>query len=98
MGYAMPRLIRTMETSMHGSLDRSGQADGNVRRGWRIAFFALPVLILVALVGLAVTHPGVAGWISEAMQAEFTAANGGADFAPTQLARPAGEPRTVGAN
>ncbi len=83
---------------MHGSLDRSGQADDNVRRGWRIAFFALPVLILVALVGLAITHPSASIWISDAVQAEFAGANDGPDLAPTQLARPAGKTRTVRAN
>jgi hypothetical protein len=79
---------------MHGSFDESGVSDGRTQRSWSIGFFALPVLIAVALVALAITQPSASNWISEAVQAEF-AGTLAPDLAPTQLARPAMQIRTV---
>jgi hypothetical protein len=56
------------------------------------------VLAVIALVGLAVTPPAASNWISEAVQAEFAGTNFAPNLAPTQLARPARETRTVRAN
>jgi hypothetical protein len=86
---------RTVEASMHGSIGRSGKTDDNPT--WNIGFFALPVLLVVALIGLAITQPAASNWISEAVRAEFA----GIDLpavAPTQLAQPAMQIRTVRAN
>jgi hypothetical protein len=60
-------------------------------RNWGIGVFALPVLVVVALVGLALTGSGRSSWMSDALRAEFTSVDYGPDAAPKQLA---GETRT----
>jgi uncharacterized iron-regulated membrane protein len=87
-----------METAMHDSFDKSGKPGDNVRGSWSVGLFALPALVLVALVGLAVMHPTASNWISEAVQAEFAGANPAPEAAPSQIAQPAREVRTVKAN
>jgi hypothetical protein len=84
-----------METYMHGSFDRSGDNDNRTHRSWSVGFFAVPVCIAIALIGFVLTHPVAANWISEAAQAEFVGINPVPELAPTQLARPAMELRTV---
>ncbi len=59
-----------------------------------IGFFALPVLLVVALVALAMTQPAASNWISEAVQAEFVGADS-APVEPTQLAQPVRGVRTL---
>jgi len=83
---------------MHGSFKRIGRNHHRVPRSWSIGFFALPVALLITLVGLAMFQPSASNWISEAVQAEFTGTSPVRDAAPTQLARPAGNVRTVRVN
>jgi hypothetical protein len=84
---------------MHGTFEKSREVrDNNVRRSSGIGFPVVPVLIAVALVGLAIAKPEVSTWIAEAAQAEFTGSVTVPAAAPTQLARPANEIRTVRAN
>jgi hypothetical protein len=83
---------------MHGSFDRLGRNQHRVPRSWSIGFFALPVALLITLVGLAMFQPSTSNWISEAVQAEFTGTNQVQGPAPTQLARPAGNVRTIRVN
>ena len=83
---------------MHGSFDKLAKSASRAYRNWGVGIFALPVLIFIALVGLAMTHSDTSGWVSQAVQAEFTNSNYGPEAAPTQLARPATEVRTVKAN
>jgi hypothetical protein len=84
-----------MEASMHGTFDKSGESNNRISRGWGIGFFALPVLLVIALIGLAVIRPAVSIWISEAAQAEFVGTDLVRDVAPTQLAQPGPVTRTV---
>lgn len=81
---------------MHGSFDRS--PDESIYRSWGTGFLALLALLAVALIGLAILQPSASNWISEAVQAEFPNTNMAPEAAPTQLAQPAGEIRTVKAN
>jgi hypothetical protein len=74
--------------SMHGSFNRSGKSNNRIDRGWGIGFFALPVLLVIAVIGLAIIQPAAPVWISEAVQAEFVGTNLGPDIRPTQLAQP----------
>ena len=83
---------------MHGSFNKLSETGNRIYRRWGIGFFALAVLAVIALVGLAVTPPAASNWISEAVQAEFAGTNFAPNLAPTQLARPARETRTVRAN
>jgi hypothetical protein len=85
-----------MEATMHGSLDRPPRDDQGSDRGWDIKLVALPILVVIALIGLAVSQPSASKWISDAAQAEFV----GTDFVPnlappTRLAQPTNEIRTV---
>jgi len=85
-----------MEESMHGSLEKPGKAEQNIYGSWGVRLFAIPVLLLTALIGFVVSHPAASNWISQAVQAEFA----GTDWAPdtTQTAKPAMEFRTVKAH
>jgi hypothetical protein len=84
---------------MHGPLDKQPQDGKSVYRNWDIKLFALPILLVVALIGFAVSHPGASKWISDAAQAEFVGTDLVPDLAPpTRLAQPTNEIRTVKAN
>ncbi len=84
---------------MHGSLDKSGRNENSLVQRWGIGFLALPALLAVALIILAVVQPAASNWISEAVQAEVAGFNVMPEVAPTQqLARPTMQIRTVRAN
>ena len=83
---------------MHGSFDRSDETDKSIYRSWRIGYFALPVLLVIAMVGLAITHPNLPSLVSDAVQAEFASAYLAPETAPAQIAQPARAVRTVKAN
>ena len=80
---------------MHGSFDRSGQSVNRTQRSWSVGFFAFPILLLIALIGLAIAQPAASNWISEAVQAEFGGGNLTPEIAPVQMTRPAMQIRTV---
>ena len=82
---------------MHGSFERSGKSDNGLSRRWGVGFFAFPVLLAVALIGLAILEPAASKWISDAAQAELAGIYVMPEATPTQLARPDMEVRTVGA-
>jgi hypothetical protein len=82
---------------MHGSFDRSGETDDRTDQSWSAGLFALPVVVVIVLSGLAMVQPRAFNWISEAAQAEFVGAES-SEAAPTQLAQPAGDIRAVRAN
>jgi ABC-type sulfate transport system permease component len=86
-----------MEASMHGSFDRSREAEKSIYQRWGIGFLALPVLLATVLMALAFTQPAASNLVSEAVQAEFANAYLAPQIAPTQIAQPK-EIRTVGAN
>jgi hypothetical protein len=86
-----------MEISMFGSFDRR-EAGDSIYRNWGFGFLALPVLLAMVLVGLVIAQPSASNWIAEAAEAEFAAAYFAPDVAPTRLAKPAMEIRTVRAN
>jgi hypothetical protein len=86
--------IRTVEASMHGSLNRSDEKRSRTDRSWSIGFFALPVLIVITLVALAIIKPVASTWISEAVQAEFVGMTS-PGAVPKELAQPAMQIRTV---
>jgi hypothetical protein len=86
-----------MEAPMHGTFDKRRESDNRIHRKAGVGFFALPALLAIALLGLAVTHPDVSTLVSNAVQAEFVGIDP-ATVAPTQLAQPATITRTVRAN
>ena len=83
---------------MHGSLDKSGKNDNSISQSWGIRFLALPALVVIALVGLAIVRPSVSNLISEAVQAEVAGFIAMPAIAPIQLALPAMQIRNVRAN
>jgi hypothetical protein len=84
-----------MEATMHGSLDKSGGNEDSIYRRWGLGFLALPALLVIALLVLAIVQPATSNWISEAVQAELSGISVTPEEAPTQLANPAMEIRTV---
>jgi hypothetical protein len=86
--------IRTVEASMHGSLDRSGEKQNRTDRNWSIEFFVLPVLVVIGLTVLVIGKPAVSGWISDTVQAEFVGPNL-PGVVPTESAQPDMPIRTV---
>jgi len=80
---------------MHGTFDKSRKSYNRIDRGSGIEFLALPALLVIAVIGLAMTHPALPSWISEAVQAEFVNPDLLRDITPTQLAQPGMVTRTV---
>ena len=70
---------------MHGPLEKQPRDSKSAYRNWDIKLYALPILLVVALIGFAVSHPGASKWISDAAQAEFV----GTDLAPADARCPA---------
>ena len=56
---------------MHGTFDKSRKSYNRIGRGSGIEFMALPALLVIAVIGLAMINPAMPSWISEAVQAEF---------------------------
>jgi hypothetical protein len=86
---------------MHGSFDKQPKGDPPPYQNWSFKLVALPVLIVVALIGMVVSHPPAVKWVSDAVQAEFVGPRFvGTEIvpdlaSPTQLARPTNQIRTV---
>jgi hypothetical protein len=87
---------------MGGFFRQLGECIGDIYRNWGIGIFALPVLIVIALVGLVLSRPPAFNGTSDAVQTEHAASNTSSNMspgaAPTQLAQPATAVRTVRAN
>ncbi len=83
---------------MHGSFDRPRKSDDRIHRSSGIGFFVLPGLLVIALIGLAVTHPVVSSWIADAAQAEFVGIDFVPDATPIRVAQPGLLTRAVKAN
>jgi hypothetical protein len=64
-----------------------------IYRNWGIGAFALPVLVVIALIGLALTHSDRSAWVGDALRAEFASVDYGPEAMPTQPAQRAGEIR-----
>jgi len=90
--------IRTVEASMQGLFDKPGETINRIYQRWGIGVFALPVLLVIALVGLAMTPRAAPNWISQAAEAEFAGANYRLEAAPAQPAKPVIEIRAAKAN
>jgi hypothetical protein len=88
---------------MHGSFDKQQQDAQHNYQSFSIKVIALPVLVLVALIGMLVSHPVAVKWISDAAQAEFASSDVvGTDLVPNiaqpaQMTGPSNEIHTVSA-
>jgi hypothetical protein len=85
-----------MEASMRGSFDKQPHDDRNADQGWSIKLVALPLLAVVALIGMVLSHPAAIKWISDAAQAEFVGTDMVPDLAPPmRTAQPTNEVQSV---
>lgn len=81
---------------MHGPFDKSPKDETNIYQNWSMKLFALPLLLAIALIGYVISHPGVAKWVADGMQAEFVGTEIAPDLAsPTRVAQPTNQVRTV---
>lgn len=81
---------------MHGPFDKSPKGEQNIYQAWSMKLFALPLLLAIALIGYAVSHPDIAKWVAEGVQAEFAGTDAAQDQAsPTRIAQPSDQVRTV---
>jgi hypothetical protein len=86
---------------MHDSFDEPPDDDQNIYQSLSIKLIALPLLIVIALIGMVVSHPAAVRWASDTAQAEPV----GPDFVgpdivpdtprPARLAQPASRIRTL---
>ena len=83
---------------MHGSFDKQGETGNSSYRSWSIGVFAVPVFVVIALIGLALVQPAASNWISAAVQAEFAGPSLPQEAASTLLAQPAMTARAVRLN
>lgn len=80
---------------MHGSLNKPGETGNRVYRRWGVGVFAVPVFVVIALIGLALVQPAASNWISAAAQAEFAGSSLPQETTSTLLAQPAMTVRAV---
>lgn len=80
---------------MHGSFDQQPREGQSAYRNWNMKLIALPILGVVALIAFVISHPGASKWISDAAQAEFVNMDFVPEIAPTRIAQPGNEDRTV---
>ena len=83
---------------MHGMFDRSGKTGKSVNRDSGLRLVAIPALLAVALIALAIVQPNASRWISEAVQAELAMTYPAPEAAPTRLAQPADNIRSARAD
>jgi hypothetical protein len=88
-----------MEASMHGPFDKSPEGEPNIYRSWSMKLFALPLLLVIALIGYIVSHPEVGKWVADGIQAEFVGTNTVPNLAPPKrVAEPTNPGHTAGAH
>jgi hypothetical protein len=85
-----------MEASMHGPFEKSPKGEQNIYQNWSMKLFALPLLLAIALIGYVVSHPDVAKWVADGVQAEFASTSVVPDLvSPTRIAQPSNQVNTV---
>jgi len=88
-----------MEASMHGPFDKSPEGEPNIYRNWSMKLLALPLLLVIALIGYIVSHPEVGKWVADGVQAEFVGTDMVPNLAPpTRVAQPSNQVRTAGSH
>ena len=84
---------------MQGPFEKSPKGEPNIYQNWSMKLFALPLLLAIALIGYVISHPDVAKWVADGVQAEFVGTDIVPDLAPpTRVAQPTEQIRTVRAH
>jgi hypothetical protein len=55
---------------MHDSFGQPPDDDQNIYQSWSIKLILLPLLIVIALIGVVLSHPSAVNWVSDTAQAE----------------------------
>lgn len=80
---------------MHGPFDKTPRGEPNIYQSWTLKLFALPLLLVIGLIGYVVSHPNIAKWVADGIQAEFVGSDSVPDLvSPTRLAQPTNQVRT----
>jgi hypothetical protein len=72
---------------MHGPLEKSKGGEPNIYQNWNMKLLALPLLLAIALIGFAVTHPNVGKWVADGVQAEFSMPDQPRDASSARMAK-----------
>ena len=84
---------------MHGPFEKARKGEPNIYQSWSIKLVALPLLLLIALIGYIVSHPEVAKWVADGGGAEFIGTNASPDAASAKRgAQPGNQGRAVTAH
>jgi hypothetical protein len=84
---------------MHGPFEKARKGEPNIYQSWSIKLVALPLLLLIALIGYIVSHPEVAKWVADGVGAEFVGSLVAPEPAsPTKIAQPSNRARAVTAH
>lgn len=84
---------------MHGPFESARKGKPIVYQSWSMKLFALPLLLLIALIGYIVSHPDVEKWVADGVGAEFAGTVVVPESAPpTQIAQPGNRARAVTAH
>ena len=84
-----------MDACMQGAPEKPGNTEQNIYGSRGLRLWAIPAILLTALIGFVISHPAASNWISGAVKAEFLGAERMPDEAPSQTVTPAAEVRTV---
>lgn len=81
---------------MHGPFEKARKGEPNIYQSWSMKLVALPLLLLIALIGYIVSHPEVAKWVVDGVGAEFAgSAVAPGPASPTQIAQPSNQARAI---
>ena len=83
---------------MHGPFEKARKGEPNIYQSWSMKLVALPLLLLIALIGYAVSHPDIAKWVADGVEAEFASTAAPESAPPTQIAQPGNRGRAVTAH
>ena len=84
---------------MHGPFEKDRKGETNICQSWSIKLVALPLLLLIALIGYIVSHPEVAKWVAEGVGAEPAGSRVVPEpTSPTKAAQPSNQARAVTAH
>jgi len=84
---------------VQGPFEKARKGEPNIYQSWSMKLVALPLLLLIALIGYVVSHPDMAKWVADGVEAESAGTALVPESAPpTQIAQPSNRARAVTAH
>ena len=84
---------------MHGPFEKARKGEPNIYQSWSMKLVALPLLLLIALIGYIVSHPDIAKRVADGVGAEFVDSNASPDSASAKrVAQPGNQERAATAH